>query len=99
MSLPAVDPEATVARAHQRAQQMRELFAHRRDVVALAFEQLQQRSQMRGRERRATAVVGLMAVNEIVHAPAEVLRVQLTDVRLMVQAMSGRTPRTGPPSE
>ena len=46
-----VDPEAAVARAHQRSQQMRELFAERHHVVPLGFEQFQQGAQMWRRER------------------------------------------------
>ncbi len=75
---------------------MRELFAHRRHVVPFGLEQFQQGAQMRRRERGAAAVVGLMAMDKVMHAPAEVLRVKLTDMRLIVQAISGRTPRTGP---
>ena len=88
MSLPAIDPEAAVSRAHQRAQQMRELFAQRSYVVPLGFEQLQQRAQMRRRERRAAEVVWVKAVDKVMHAATEVLRVRLADVRLMVHAIS-----------
>ena len=79
-------------RSHQRPQQVRELFAKLYDVVALGFEQLQQRAQMRCRERRTAAVVGLIAVDKLVHPATEVLRVQLAEIGLVVQVI---TPRPG----
>lgn len=90
MSLPAIDPEAAVSRAHQRAQQMRELFPQRSHVVPLGFEQLQQRAQMRRRERGAAEVVWVKAVDKVMHAATEVLRVRLADMQLMMQAISRR---------
>jgi hypothetical protein len=90
LSLPAIDPEAAVTRAHQRSQQMRELFAQRRHVVPLGFEQFEQCAQMRRRECGAAEVVGVKAVDKVMHAATEVLRVQLVAMRLTVQAISRR---------
>jgi len=90
LSLPAVDPEAAVSRAHQRSQKVRELFTQRSYVVPLGFEQLQQRAQMRRRERGPAEVVRVKAVDKVMHAATEVLRVKLADMRLMVQAISER---------
>jgi hypothetical protein len=90
MSLPAIDPEAAVSGAHERSQQMRKLFAQRSHVVPLGFEQLQQRAQMRRRERGAAEVVRVKAVDKVMHAATEVLRVRVADVRLMVQTISRR---------
>ena len=73
---------------HQHAQQLRELFAQLHDVVAFGFEQLQQRTQMRRRERRAAAVVRPIAVNKVVHPATEVVRMQWMEMRLMGQVVT-----------
>jgi len=63
-----------MACAHQRAQQMRELFAQLHHVMALCLEELQQRAQMRCRKRGPTAVERPVAVHKLVHPATEIVR-------------------------
>src|SRR5438034_810057 len=75
----------TVPCAHQRTQQMRELFAELHDIVTLCLEDLEQGAQMRRRKRRPTAVKWLIAVYKLMHATTEIVRERSVEMRLMVQ--------------
>ena len=70
---------------------MRKLFAQFDDVVALGFEQFEQRAQMGCRQRWAAAVVRTSAMNQVMHASAEIFRVGWSQRRMMVmQALTSQ---------
>jgi hypothetical protein len=72
-----VELDGDMASPHERAQELCKLLSQLDDIVALGFEQLEKRTQMRGRQRWASAVKRSLAVHQIVHATADVLRVSL----------------------
>jgi hypothetical protein len=76
--------------SHQRAQQMREFFAQLHDIVALCLEELEQRSQMRRRERRTAAMKRLITVHKLVHPATEIVRGRSVEKRLMMQIVTRR---------
>ena len=78
---------------HQRAQEVRELFAQFQHVMALGFEQLQQRAQVRRRELRNATVVRLVPMDELMHLTTEVIRVQLAEMRLTMVMQKGTRDR------
>jgi hypothetical protein len=53
---------------------MRELFAQLHDIVALCLEELEQRSQMRRRERRTAAMKRLISVHKFMYPATEIVR-------------------------
>jgi hypothetical protein len=87
-SPPALELDGAVPCAHQRAQQMREFFAQLHDIVALCLEELEQRSQMRRRERRTAAMKRLITVHKFVHPATEIVRRRSVEKRLMMQIVT-----------
>jgi len=76
--------------SHQRAQQMRELFAQLHHIMAFCLEELQQRAQMRCRKRRPAAVEWPVAVHELVYPATEIVRGRSVEMRLMMQFFTRR---------
>lgn len=83
-------PPRQVPRSHQGPQQLRELLAQLRDIVSLGLHELEKRAQMRRGQGRMAPVMGRLPVHQIMHAPAQILRIRQGLVEFATQALTSR---------
>lgn len=60
----------------QGPQQLRELLSQGNHIVAVGLEQLEQRAQMRRRQRQVASVIGRIPVDELADPAADVFLIQ-----------------------